>query len=75
MTPTHAMKPLITALAHDGGASASSDVPVPWWSFAKTVLVAAAIYRTGNRTAAAFAPLDSPGAVERHAMLHAAAPP
>ncbi len=33
----------ITAVVHDGTVHVSSDLPVPWWSFGKTVLASAAL--------------------------------
>lgn len=35
--------PVISAVVHDGMVSADTDTPVPWWSFAKTVLACAAL--------------------------------
>ncbi len=35
--------PVITAIVTTGTVEASSDLPVPWWSFTKTVLAAAAL--------------------------------
>jgi CubicO group peptidase (beta-lactamase class C family) len=34
---------VITAAVHGGAVTADTDAPVPWWSFAKTVLAAAAL--------------------------------
>lgn len=42
-TRTTSSGPLITAVARDTGIWTDSDVPVPWWSFAKTVLATAAL--------------------------------
>jgi len=39
---------LITALVREGGVHADTDVAVPWWSYAKTVLASAALVLVGQ---------------------------
>ncbi|MHB1303920.1 MAG: serine hydrolase domain-containing protein [Acidiphilium sp.] len=34
---------IVTAVVHDGAVHTDSDLPLPWWSFTKTVLAAAAL--------------------------------
>ena len=43
------MPGLITARVRDGAIEASSDLPVPWWSFTKTALAAAALVLVARR--------------------------
>lgn len=64
---------VITAMA-EGGAEAqgSEPAPVPWWSYAKTVLAAAALVLVADRRLNLDAPLEGHPFTLRHLLAHRA---
>lgn len=75
--PTSTVTDILSAELSDGRIArlAGGDAPVPWWSFSKTVLAAAALALVRDGALALDTPLDARPFTLRHLLQHTAGVP